>query len=240
MKQHREHYRAVFISDLHLGSRGSKAKNLLAFLKSIECEQLYLVGDVFDMWAMKSKIWWNEDCTAVIRRILKMMKHGTKVTYLAGNHDDAMRHFIPISFGTEIEIVDEAIHVTSSGDRYLIIHGDIFDFVARWLAIVGAHIYDWLLACNGFVHKIRLMVGFKNYWSLSGYLKKKTKRAVSAVKDFETAVLRYAAKKNCTGVICGHIHSAKLYTVNGIKYVNCGDWVESLTAIVEDRMDRSV
>jgi len=226
----RTHYRSIFISDLHLGFRGAKTKNLLSFLKSVECEYLFLVGDVFDLWAIKG---WSPDCTAVLRRILKMMKSGTKVIYITGNHDDAIRFYAPIAFGDEIEFANEYIHTTASGLRLLLIHGDIFDFVSKWLSHVGAHIYDWLIRLNSLVHRIRMLFGIKKYWSLSAYLKRRTKKALNVVKSFETTVIRYAQSKNCGGVICGHIHTAAMTEHDGVLYVNCGDWVESLTAIVE-------
>ena len=182
------------------------------------------------MWAMNG---WNEDCTAVIRRILKMMKRGTKVIYLPGNHDEAIRQFIPMTFGDEIQVVDEYVYRMVSGMDLLVIHGDIFDFVSKWLSHVGTHIYDWLIFCNHWVHKLRMAVGMKTYWSLSAYLKRKTKKALSAVKNFEDSVVRYAEKKKCAGVVCGHIHTATMTHRDGMLYVNCGDWVESLTAFVE-------
>jgi UDP-2,3-diacylglucosamine pyrophosphatase LpxH len=217
---------------LHLGFRGAKAKNLLAFLKSIECDYLYLVGDIFDLWAMKSKVFWNDDCNAVVRRILKMAKNGTKVVYIVGNHDEAVRSFIPLTLG-EIEVCDETTHVMLDGTELLLIHGDIFDFVAKWLSILGSHIYDRLIVVNNWLHKLRVGLGFKKYWSLSNFLKQKTKRAMSAIRSFEAAVIHYAKKKGKQGVICGHIHTFKLDIVDGMIYGNCGDWVESLTAIVE-------
>ena len=229
----RTYYRAVFLSDVHLGFRGCQAKNLLTFLKSIECEYLYLVGDIFDLWAMKDKIWWNQECTSVLRRILKMTKQGTKVIYIIGNHDDVIRHFIPLAFGSEIEVKNEAIHRTVNNTKLLIIHGDCFDFVARWLSMLGSRIYDRLIMLNTIVHKIRVLLGFRRYWSLSANLKKRTKRALGAIKSFEDAVLHHAKKLDCDGAISGHIHTAKLINVDGMIYANCGDWVESLTALVE-------
>ena len=231
----RTHYRTIFISDLYLGFRGANTKALAAFLKSIECDTLYLVGDVFDLWAMaiKGRISWEPDCNAVLRRILKMMKHGTKVVYIIGNHDDAIRHFVPVTLGSDVIITNEHIHTTAAGKKFLVIHGDQFDFVAKWLSMVGSWLYDWLIVFNGFVHNIRMALGFKRYWSFSAMVKKRTKRALSAVKDFETAVLLYAQSQGCDGAICGHIHTDKLYEKDGITYANCGDWVESLTALVE-------
>lgn len=226
----RTQYKAVFISDLHLGFRGAKPQNLLAFLKSIECEILFIVGDGFDLWAMNG---WNQDCTAVIRRILKMMKHGTKLIYIPGNHDEAIRQYLPLAFGEEILVVNEYEYVTISGVKLLVIHGDIFDFVSKWLSHVGTHIYDWLIFFNHWLHKFRMLCGFKKYWSLSAYLKQKTKRALNAVKNFRDAVIRYARSKKCGGVVAGHIHTAVMEQVDDMLYVNCGDWVESLTAFVE-------
>jgi UDP-2,3-diacylglucosamine pyrophosphatase LpxH len=230
MKHPKTHYRTIFISDLHLGFRGAKAKNLLSFLKSVDCDTLFLVGDIFDFMVMNG---WNADCTAVVVRVLKMMKNGTKIVYIPGNHDDAIRHYIPIEFGNEIQFTDEYVYTTLNGLRLLVIHGDIFDFVTKWMWILGSHIYDWLIRLNTFVHKLRVLLGFKTYWSLSAYLKKKTKRALSAIKNFETAVIHYARMKGCDGAVAGHIHSAVMHEVEGMLYVNCGDWVESLTAFVE-------
>ena len=232
MKQ-RTHYRAVFLSDFHLGFRGCKAKQLLSFLKSIECDYLYLIGDIFDMFAMRNKVWWNPDCTAVLRRLLKMAKFGTKIIYLIGNHDAPIRHFIPMSFGDEIEIADEVFHWTSSGHKYVILHGDVFDFVPKWLTILGSHLYDKIVMVSSVLHHTRMAMGFKRYWSLAGFLKNKTKKALSAIKSYEAAVTQYARHKECYGAITGHIHNAIITRENGIEYVNCGDWIESLSAVVE-------
>jgi UDP-2,3-diacylglucosamine pyrophosphatase LpxH len=233
----RTHYRSVWISDLHLGFRGCKAKQLHNFLKSIECDFLYLVGDVFDLMAMRSRIHWDAETTGVIRRILKMMKRGTRVVYITGNHDEPIRLFVPFAAGSEIAIENEIIHVTKSGKRLMVIHGDKFDFVVghmKWLTILGSRLYDWLLSLNSILHTVRVRLGFTKYWSLSAYLKSKTKRAISFVHDFESAAMLYAEKNECCGVICGHIHTPKMYVDRGILYANCGDWVESLSALVEN------
>ena len=234
------YYRAVFISDVHLGFRGTNAANLASFLKSIRCDYLYLVGDIFDIWAMKKKVAWDSNCTIVVRQILKLAKHGTKIVYLPGNHDDVIRSFLPLAFGPEIEIVDEALHITTNGNRFVLIHGDQFDTVVghmKWLAVLGSTVYDWLLLGNDILHKIRMKLGYHSYWSLAGYLKHKAKRAVSFIADFEEAVVRHAIKKQCDGVICGHIHHAKIALMeidhHPIIYANCGDWVESFSALVE-------
>ena len=222
---------------MHLGFRGTQAAQLLSFLKSVECDTLYLVGDIIDLWAMKNKIWWDQDSNEILRRILKMIQHGTKVVYLPGNHDEQIRNFIPFVLG-EIEFVDTTIHTTSSGLRFAVLHGDQYDAVVghmKWLAVLGHHIYDLLLMCNGTLHFIRTKFGYHKYWSLAAYLKSKAKKAVSFVKDFEKAVILHAVHENCNGVICGHIHTPKIYTnESGMIYANCGDWIESLSALVEN------
>lgn len=237
MKHLRTHYRAIFISDAHLGFRGANAKQLLAFLKSVECEYLYLVGDIFDLWEMSKRIWWNVDCTAVLHRILKMAKSGTKIVYVPGNHDEAIRTFLPFILGPEFEFVEETSHTTATGVEYGVIHGDQFDGIIgriRWLCKIGNVLYGKLLMLNSVLHHIRVAMGFHTYWSLAGFLKHKAKKAVSFMKDFETSVVKHAKKHKRAGIICGHIHHAKVETIDGIIYANCGDWVESLTALVEN------
>jgi len=231
------HYRAAFLSDWHLGFQNSHVKALLSFLKAHTFDTLYLVGDIFDFWAMQTRLWWDKHCNEVIRQILKMLKNGMRLILLPGNHDDGIRHFTPLHLGFEITVVDEARHVTSCGTSFIVIHGDQFDFVVghmRWLSKIGANVYDFLISLNGVVNGIRSRLGFKRYWSLSAYLKMKAKSAVSFIQDFETAALRYAASKECDGIICGHIHTAKILAKDGLIYANCGDWVESLTALVEN------
>lgn len=237
MKQRRVHYRTIFLSDLHLGFRGSKSKQILAFLKSVECDTLYLVGDIIDLWAMKRKIVWSPDCNAILRRLLKMVAGGTKIIYLPGNHDEALRNFIPFVLGENVQFVDTSTYVTPTGKRYAVLHGDQYDVVVgnmKWLALLGSTIYDWLLFSNSLLHHIRVKLGYHTYWSLSKYLKLKAKKAVSFIRDFETGVVHHAKKHDCEGVICGHIHHPKIEMVDGIEYVNCGDWIESLTAVVEN------
>jgi UDP-2,3-diacylglucosamine pyrophosphatase LpxH len=234
MKQ-RTFYRTIFISDTHLGFRGAQAKALLSFLKSVECETLYLVGDIIDLWAMKKKIWWNDDCSGVISRILKMSQKGTKIIYIPGNHDDTVRQFLPLSFAG-ITVVDEAVHITVNNKQYAVIHGDRYDSVVgkmKWLAKLGSTAYDMLMTINGWLHSIRVKLGYQTYWSLAGYLKHKAKQAVNFMDDYELALAKHAQHEGCSGVICGHIHKAKISTIDSIHYINCGDWVESLTAIVE-------
>lgn len=238
-KLERVHYRTVWISDLHIGSRGFKAAELLAFLATFDCEYLYLVGDIFDLQAIRSGVVWDGQTTDVIRKILKRAHNGTKVYYLPGNHDEEIRRFIidrPLEFGSNITVIDEVVHILVDGRQLLVIHGDKFDFVAahmKWLSHLGGWLYDRLLSTNNTLHWIRTKLGFRKYWSLSAWLKLKTKRAVSFIKDFESAALHYAIGKDCTGVVTGHIHTPSLRCTGDLLYVNCGDWVESYSAAVE-------
>ncbi len=234
----RAHYRSIFLSDLHIGFRGFKAAELLAFLKSVECDQLYLVGDIFDLLAIRDGICWDSATTEVIRHILKKVNGGMRLIYITGNHDEAVRNFTPLDLGDRIIVCDEAIHVTASGSKLMVIHGDKFDFVVghmRWLTHVGAFIYEWLLRANGWLHTIRMRLGFKRYWSLAGFLKLKAKQAISFIRDFETAACRYAQDAGCVGVVCGHIHTPALRIHDGtnLLYGNCGDNLESLSCLVE-------
>lgn len=238
-KPARMHYRTVWISDLHIGSRGFKAAELLAFLATFDCDYLYLVGDIFDLQAIRCGVVWNDATTDVIRKILKRAHNGTKVYYLPGNHDEEIRRFIidqPLALGSSISIVDESIHTLVDRTQLLVVHGDIFDFVAahlKWLSHLGGWLYDRLLSTNNLLHWMRTGLGFRKYWSLSAWLKLKTKRAVSFIRDFESAALHYAAGKGCAGVVTGHIHTPALHTTSGLLYANCGDWIESLSALVE-------
>jgi len=237
LAQARKHYRAVFTSDWHLGFRGANTVQLLAFLKSITCDYLYVVGDGLDLWEMVKRVRWDATCTAILRRILKMAAEGTKLFWTPGNHDEAVRLIMPLSIGDDITITDYVIHVTASGRKFLVVHGDQFDFIVghmEWLAKIGSTLYGWLITVNGILQLIRVKLGFKTYWSLSAFVKAKTKRATSFIGDFEQAAIKYAEAKDCDGIICGHIHKAALYSVGSLQYANCGDWVESLTALVEN------
>lgn len=232
----RTYYRTVWISDAHLGFKGAKADALLSFLRSISCGTLYLVGDILELWGMKG---WNEHCTAVLREIVNLYKSGTRIVYIPGNHDAAIRQSLPVNFGLDVEVTDETIHTTTSGERYVILHGDQFDpIIGHHLQVLGSFIYDRLLSLNGVLHNVRKLMGYKSYWSLSACLKQKAKRAMSYINDFETAAMHHALNKRCDGVICGHIHKAKIadsvVRQYNVRYCNCGDWVESLTALVEN------
>ncbi len=234
------HYRSIFISDVHLGFPGCRAAYLLDFLRSTTCDNLFLVGDIIDIWQMRKRPFWPQLHNDVIRTILGKAKHGTRLIYIPGNHDEAIRDFTGMVLGN-LEIHAEFLHTTADGRRLLVIHGDQFDGVvrsSRALALIGSSLYEWLLRLNGIVNAVRRAFGF-SYWSLAGVLKRKVKQAVSYISNFEAAVAYAAARSNVSGVVCGHIHRAEIADVGGILYCNCGDWVESCTALVE-RTDGSL
>jgi UDP-2,3-diacylglucosamine pyrophosphatase LpxH len=230
-------YKSVFISDIHLGSRGCKAHELTNFLKSFECEQLYLVGDIIDGWKMQqNKMHWKQSHTNVIRSILNKAKNGTKVVYIVGNHDEFLRPLLRYSanFG-RVEILNQATHLGVNGKRYLVVHGDMFDGITRlapWISFLGDRAYDFLLNVNSKYNYIRHKLGF-GYWSLSRWLKHRVKKAIDFMFEYEKNITAYALKRGYDGVICGHIHNASIHTVNEVEYMNDGDWVESLTALIE-------
>lgn len=227
-------YRSIFISDVHLGFRGCQAALVLDFLQSTECKHLYLVGDIVDIWAMKGGVYWPESHNQVVREILDKAKRGTEVIYTPGNHDELFRTHLGADFGN-VAVREDVIHTTADGRRFLVMHGDAFDTVVqsgRWLAKLGATAYDHLLALNGLMTRIRRLLGL-GYWSLAGYLKCKVKNAVSYIGNFEAAVADEAMRRDVDGMICGHIHHAELREIAGVSYCNCGDWVESCTALVE-------
>ena len=229
-------YRTVWISDVHLGTRGCNAEMLLDFLQSIQCDTLYLVGDIVDGWRLRKGWYWPDAHNEVIRRILKMAHQGTRVVFVVGNHDEILRPYAGMSFGG-VHLMQEAIHETADGRRLLVTHGDGFDGVvlyARWLAFLGDAAYSLLLRTNGWFNTVRRQFRLP-YWSLSAYLKKKVKNAVQFVCDYEEAVAHAAAERQLDGVVCGHIHCAEIRQIGAITYYNDGDWVESCTALVEQR-----
>ncbi|HTR57976.1 MAG TPA: UDP-2,3-diacylglucosamine diphosphatase [Casimicrobiaceae bacterium] len=228
-------FRTIWISDLHLGSPACQASHLLNFLRHTESERLYLVGDIIDGWQLRRRWFWPQPHNDVVQKVLRKARKGTSVVYIPGNHDSFGRHFLEHSFGG-IELRDEAIHVTADGRRLLIVHGDLFDGViqyAKWLAFVGDRLYLFTLELNRWFNALRARLGFR-YWSLSQFLKHKVKNAVSYISDFEIAVAQEARRRGVDGVVCGHIHKAEMRTIGGVLYCNDGDWVESLTALVED------
>jgi len=230
-------FRTIWISDVHLGTSGCQAKRLLEFLKATESDKLYLVGDIVDGWQLKRRWYWHQTHNDVVQLVMKKAKKGTKVIFVPGNHDEVVRQSIGLNFGG-IKIRDELVHTTANGKRMLVLHGDRFDGViacAKWLAYVGDTLYTMILKFNQIFNIWRARVGLP-YWSLSQYLKLKVKNAVSYITSFEDALAEEARKQNLDGVICGHIHKAEIRDINGILYCNDGDWVESLTALVEDEV----
>lgn len=227
-------YRAIFLSDIHLGSKGAKADYLAHFLKHNDCEKLYLVGDIIDGWRLKKRMFWPQAHTNVIRRILTKSKRGTEVIYVTGNHDDFLRGYSGLDFGN-ITLCDQAIFETKHEQKLLVVHGDKYDSVIqtqKWLAYLGDWSYETLVVLNRYYNWVRKKFG-KEYWSLSSFLKQKVKGAVSFISAYEEAVVKDCRKEGFSGVICGHIHHPEIREIDGIEYYNCGDWVESCTAIVE-------
>ena len=226
--------RTVWISDLHLGTPGCQAKALLDFLREVQCDTLYLVGDIIDGWQLRRTWYWPQAHNDVVQKLLRKARKGTRVVFVPGNHDEFARRYVTHTFGG-IEVVDDCMHVTADGRRLWITHGDLFDGViqcAKWLAYVGDAAYEFTLKVNRWFNRARARLGLP-YWSLSRYLKHKVKRAVSYIDDFEAAVAREARRRGADGVVCGHIHHAEMRDIDGILYCNDGDWVESLTALVE-------
>ena len=227
-------YRSVWISDLHLGTPGCQAHALLDFLKQVESDHLFLVGDIIDGWQLRRHWYWPQAHNDVIQKLLRKARKGARVIFIPGNHDELARRYLGHDFGG-IEVAEEWIHETADGRKLWVTHGDLFDGViqcAAWLAHVGDSLYELTLKLNRHLNSLRARLGLP-YWSLSKYLKLKVKRAVSYVGDFEAALAREARKRGAQGVVCGHIHHAELREIDGILYANDGDWVESLTALVE-------
>lgn len=227
-------FRAIFISDTHLGTPGCQGDALLAFLRATESDYLYLVGDMIDGWQLKRRWYWPQVHNDIVQKVLRKARKGTQVMYVPGNHDEAARHYVGVDFGG-IAIRSEVEHVTNRGVRLLVTHGDLFDAVvtcARWLALAGDRLYTVILKLNQHFNALRARLGLP-YWSLSQFLKLRVKNAVSYITAFEEALARDARARGFGGVVCGHIHHAEMRDVGGVLYCNCGDWVESLTALVE-------
>ena len=229
-----EGYRAIFISDLHLGTAGCQADALLDFMRAHPSDYLYLVGDIVDGWQLRRRCYWPQSHNDVVQKLLRRARKGCRVIYVPGNHDEFARQFIGHQFGG-IEVVEDAVHTTASGRSLWVTHGDYFDGViqyARWLAYEGDNLYEFTLKLNRHLNSARARLGLP-YWSLSAYLKHKVKSALNYVTDFETAVASEARKRGHDGVVCGHIHRAEMRAIDGTLYCNDGDWVESRTALVE-------
>jgi UDP-2,3-diacylglucosamine pyrophosphatase LpxH len=227
-------YRAVFISDLHLGSRGCKADCLLDFLHHVESEYLYLVGDIVDGWRLRKRWFWPDQHHEILHRLLARAAQGTKVIYLPGNHDEALRRWIGRTFAG-VRILHDVIHHTADGRRLLVIHGDGFDGVCRemkWLALVGSVAYDASLRLNTWLDRVRHWLGF-SYWSLSGFLKGQVKAVCTFIDRYERSLAIEARQRGACGVVCGHVHKPEMRTIDGVQYCNDGDWVENCSALVE-------
>lgn len=227
--------RTIFLSDIHLGTRACQAERLLSFLRSYQSERMFLVGDIIDFWSMQRSIHWTAAQNTVVQKILKRARHGTEVLFIPGNHDEALRDYIGICFG-DIRVEREYVHQTADGRRFLIIHGDEFDQVTRhhrWVAVMGDIAYNFLVTLNGGLSRLRRLLKQPGYWSLAGYAKRQVKSAVSFIFDFEDSVIHGVQQRGLDGVICGHIHAAAIREHQGLCYVNCGDWVDSCTAVVE-------
>ncbi|WP_261526239.1 UDP-2,3-diacylglucosamine diphosphatase [Burkholderia multivorans] len=227
-------YRTIWLSDIHLGSSGCQASYLLDFLRHNESEYLYLVGDIIDGWQLKKGWYWPQAHNDVVQKILRKARKGTQVVYIPGNHDEGARQFCDLAFG-DIQVRGEAFHTTLAGKRLWIVHGDLFDGViqhAKWLAYLGDTLYTLILVLNRWFNRIRSRLGFQ-YWSLSQYLKHQVKNAVNFISQFESVMTDEARRRGCDGVVCGHIHKAEIRDIDGVLYCNDGDWVESLSALVE-------
>lgn len=230
------HYRAVFLSDIHLGTKDCQAEALLGFLRSFRCDTLYLLGDIIDLWAMARSAHWPQSHSDVVRAMLSKARRGTRIVYIPGNHDRPLRHHVRQVFGN-ITLLREGVHETVQGKRYWLIHGDDFDVHVRCnrlLELIGDKSNDWLVRLNRYVNRLRLRAGLP-YFSLAGYLKQRIGRARAYIERYETAVASETARRGFDGVICGHIHVAAAKELAGIAYRNNGDWVETCSALVEDQ-----
>jgi UDP-2,3-diacylglucosamine pyrophosphatase LpxH len=226
--------RTLFLSDIHLGTRGCQADKLIDFMRHYEADTVYLVGDIVDGWQLKIGWYWPQTHNDVVQKLLRKARKGARLLYIPGNHDEFLRDYYGTHFGG-IEVLEDAVHVGADGRRYLVIHGDLFDVVirhARWLALLGNHAYDAAIWLNTYFNAVRRSLGL-TYWSLSQWAKLKVKNAVNFIGEYECTLAAEAQRRNVDGVICGHIHHAVIRDVSGLTYINCGDWVESCTAVVE-------
>jgi len=231
----KKHFRSIWISDIHLGTKHAQVDALLEFLRVHECRYLYLVGDFIDGWQLKSKWHWQDSYNVLIQKLLRKSRKETQIIYITGNHDEFLEQFLGVNFGS-VMLAREVIHTTADGKRLLVLHGHQFDGLTQFnrvLEKLGTRLYDWILDFNLHFNRVRRRLGF-GYWSLAAYLKFKAKSAVKYVTEYEETIVQMARKHNAEGVICGHIHRAETKTIGDVAYFNCGDWVESCTALVED------
>lgn len=228
--------RSIFLSDVHLGTAACQAERLLDFLRGYDCQYLFLVGDILDFWSMRRRgVHWSEAQNTVVQKILKRARHDVQVVFVPGNHDEAAREHVGTLFGN-IRVELDYEHTAADGKRYLLVHGDQFDKVTRhhaWVAALGTWAYDLLVEINRWLSWLRRTLHVPGYWSLAGYAKRRMKSAASFVSNFEESLLRHARERGVDGVICGHIHVAAIREADGVTYINCGDWVDSCTAVVE-------
>jgi len=227
--------RSVWISDIHLGTKHARVTELLEFLRTVDCQYLYLVGDFIDGWELKFRWYWRDDYNVLIQKLLRKSRKQTKVIYISGNHDEFIEQFIGMQFGG-VTMARQAIHTAADGKKYLVIHGHQADGLTHFnhlLEKLGSHLYNWILDFNLYFNRLRRALGF-GYWSLAAYLKFKAKSAVKFVTAYEDTLAAMARNQGADGVICGHIHRAETKMIDGMQYLNCGDWVESCTALVED------
>lgn len=232
-------YRSLFLSDVHLGTKGAQADALLEFLRKHDADTIYLVGDIVDGWRLRSSWYWPQSHNDVVQKLLRKARKGSHIIYVPGNHDEFLRDFYGTHFGG-IEVCETALHVAADGKRYLVIHGDAFDMVvrhAKWLAFLGDWAYEIALALSTRINWVRRKLGF-TYWSLSAWAKRTVKNAVNYISRFEETLAAEAERHGVDGVICGHIHSAALRDFDGFTYINTGDWTESCTAVVEHQDGR--
>lgn len=232
------HYRTIWISDVHLGTAGCKADHLVDFLKAHTCDTLYLVGDIVDGWKLSGGWFWPQEHTNVVRKILTKAKRDTQVVYITGNHDEFLRKFVDyrLEIGN-MRLANEAVHITADGRRLLVIHGDFFDVITRyhkWIAMAGDALYEGTMRFNYWFNRGRSLLGMR-YWSLSAFAKQHVKTAVNVVSTFEESLAHECRRRKLDGVVCGHIHHAEARRIDGVDYYNCGDWVESCTALAEDQ-----
>ncbi len=227
--------RSIFLSDIHLGTRACQAPRLLEFLRQHEAERIYLVGDIIDFWSMKRGVSWSSDQNTFIQKILKRARHGVEVIFVPGNHDEVLREHVGLSFGN-IRLEHETVHVAADGRRYLVLHGDIFDQATRFsrvLTVLGDHSYELMMWIQGVLSGICSVLGIERHWSLAAYVKQHLGSAMRFIQGFEEVAAQHAADGGYDGIICGHIHAAACREIRGVQYVNCGDWVDNCSAIVE-------
>jgi UDP-2,3-diacylglucosamine pyrophosphatase LpxH len=231
--------RSLFISDTHLGSKFSHAEDLYDFLKQYKkIDYLFLIGDIIDGWQLQRRWYWNDTYNNILRKILGLSKHGTQVVYIAGNHDEFMDNYFHLNDFGNIKVVNEYIHTLENGKKVLLIHGDEFDYITgklRWLSLLGDVGYTFLLLLNKWIDYVRRLFGFRKKWSFSNFAKQQVKKAANYISDFEELIKRYTVQKECDAVICGHIHTPKHIVYEEVEYWNCGDWMESNSAIIEKK-----